>query len=99
MSEEPEYDPEQCPAPAAGRPATEGEIAWRYFSGKIFAPFRAVRQKLCGLIFGHRPLSNDTGWMIGSKMVDRWCSRCGKMVPMPMAEDPHYDPPPQPSAD
>lgn len=51
-----------------------------------------LKQKLCGIIFGHRPLHpTDRGLLIGSKLCDRWCLRCGKMVQIPLAEDDHYD--------
>ena len=58
----------------------------------LSTPFRLLKQKLCGAIFHHRPLHpTDRGLLLGSKLCDRWCARCGKMVKIPMAEDTHYD--------
>jgi len=79
---------------SAGRPSTSAELFWFGIQRTLrilFQPVRRLRQWLCGIIFKHRPLSSDSGYLIGSKMVDRWCALCGKMVQVPMAEDPRYD--------
>lgn len=48
-------------------------------------------QWFCGKFTGHKLHPTDRGLMLGGKLCDRWCVRCGKMVQMPVAEDAHYD--------
>lgn len=53
---------------------------WRWAS----TPWRKARQWLCGRS-GH-VYSGDTGWLIGSRLRDRWCVKCGKMIRIPWDE-------------
>lgn len=76
----------------AGCVKSRAQVRWSAEVRCLTKPFRLLKQTLCGVIFNHRPLHpTDRGMMIGGKLCDRWCARCGKMVTMPMAEDTHYD--------